>query len=151
MGRAAPSPEHRREDPAGQGPGWDVARARWAIDMRRKQPFAAPFPPSLGRNGIPLSGSPELVAEMLVSVMPDSNAGKVGTLLLLALFGLAIAGRFKLEWIGLGIRHIFRWLRCKTRNRHIWEQCRPGPLEHPTGPDAGTFVCVVCGKVEIRK
>ncbi|MDE2706685.1 MAG: hypothetical protein OXI35_16585 [Gemmatimonadota bacterium] len=93
----------------------------------------------------------EIMAELLATVMPDSDAGKLGTFLILAFLVLTATGRFKLEWFGIGSRHVFRWLRCKIRNKHYWKQSGIGWMDFETGRQTGTFVCDVFGKVVVRR
>ena len=93
-----------------------------------------------------------IVAEVLISAMPDSDAGKVWTTLIVGFVVLVVTGRFKLEWIGQAGRHIFRWLRCKIRDKHYWQQAGIiGWVNWETGRQTGTFVCRICGKVEVRR
>lgn len=93
-----------------------------------------------------------VAAEVLVSAMPDSDTGKIWTYLILAFFGLTLAGRFKLEWVGQAGRHVCRWLRCKIRDKHYWRQAGLiGWVNWETGHQTGTFVCRICGKVEVRR
>ena len=89
----------------------------------------------------------KLAAEILSAVLPDSDLGKVVVLLLILLFLLIALGRLRLEWIGKGIRHIFRWLRCKTRDKHLYQiDGIIGWLDPRTGITRGRFVCTICGK-----
>ena len=96
-----------------------------------------------------------IVAVLLVTVMPDSTAGRIAALLLLVFFRLIDTGRFKLEWIGTcivwigtGSRHAFRWLRCKIRDKHYWE----APLYFSTSAPAPRYrTCCLCRKREPRE
>ena len=89
------------------------------------------------------------VVEILSAVLPDSDVGKVLVLLIIVFLVLVITGRLKLEWIGVGIRQIFRWLRCKVRNKHRYFQDGIGWMDINTGRRTGTFRCDVCGKVRV--
>ena len=65
---------------------------------------------------------------------------------------LTLASRFKLEWIGTGSRHIYRWLQCKIRDKHYWQQVgNIGWVDYETGRRTGAFVCCICGKEEFRR
>ena len=65
---------------------------------------------------------------------------------------LILAGLSKLEWLGTGSRHIYRWLRCKIRDKHYWQQVgTSGGMDYETGRRLGTFVCRICGKWEFRR
>ena len=89
----------------------------------------------------------KIVAELLTTVTPDSDAGKVGIVLILTFLVLTLAGRFKLEWIGKIIRHVCLWIRCKTRDKHLWKQSGIiGHVDHNTGHFIGSVVCRICGK-----
>lgn len=89
----------------------------------------------------------EFMAELLATVMPDSDAGKLGTFLILAFLVLTVTGRFKLEWIGIGSRHVCLWIRCKTRDKHRWKQSGIiGHVDRNTGHFVGSVVCRICGK-----
>ena len=89
-----------------------------------------------------------IAIEILKAVLPDSDFGKLLALLLCGLFALILFGRVKLEWLGHGIRHIFRWLRCKLRDKHLYHQAGLiSWLDPDTGRQRGRFVCRVCGKV----
>lgn len=89
------------------------------------------------------------VADVLAAIFPDSNFGKLVALLILVFLVLVVTGRFKLEWLGTGIRHIYRWLRCKIRDKHHYRQHGFGRLDWDTGDEHATFVCYVCGKVRV--
>ena len=87
------------------------------------------------------------VVEILLTLLPDSDVGKLLVLLIIVFLVLVLTGRFKLEWIGVGVRHVFRWMRCKLRNKHRYFQDGIGWINFETGRHTGTFVCDVCGKV----
>ncbi len=88
------------------------------------------------------------MAELLVAVMRDGNVGVEWIVLSVALYGLILAGRFKLEWFGTLGQHVFRWLRCKIFNKHLWE----APLYFSTSaPAPRCRTCRICGKVEFRQ
>ena len=93
----------------------------------------------------------KIAVDILAAVLPDSDAGKVGIFLILAFVVLVFKGRYMLEWIGTGVRHICRWLRCKVRNKHHWLREGIGWVNVRTGRETGTFVCGVCGKVWVRR
>ena len=93
----------------------------------------------------------KIASEILSAVLPDSDVGKLVALLLVLMFLLILFGRFRLEWIGVSILHIFRWLRCKVRNKHRYVQEGIGWIDFNTGYRRGTFVCAVCGKVWVQK
>ena len=89
------------------------------------------------------------MAEILAELLPDNNWGKIGIFLIFAFVLLVITRRFHLEWIGIFVRHIFRWLRCKIRNKHHWRQASLfGSVNIETGRYRGDVVCRVCGKTE---
>ena len=92
----------------------------------------------------------KLAVELLAAVMPDSDAGKLGTFLILAFLVLTATGRFKLEWIGTGSRHVFRWLRCKVRDKHHW-QPQYGVHVSINGEPKRPTVCLICGKRGTRE
>ena len=85
--------------------------------------------------------------DILGEALPDTDIGKLTALLIVAFFALIVTGRFKLEWIGMLVRHIGRWLQCKFRDRHRYYQEGLGWLDFDTGHRSGKFVCRVCGKV----
>ena len=58
---------------------------------------------------------------------------------------------FKLEWIGLFIRYIYRWLQCKVRGKHRYFLRGLVTFYPITGHRTGTFVCDVCHKVRVVK
>lgn len=89
--------------------------------------------------------------DILGEVLPDTDIGKLAGLLIVAFFALIVTGRFKLEWIGIFLRHVGRWLRCKLRDRHRYYQEGIGWLDFNTGHRSGTFVCRVCGKVMVKR
>ena len=88
---------------------------------------------------------------ILGAVLPNSDAGKLIALLIVAGFLLVMTGRFKLEWISHGTRHIYRWLRCKIRNRHHYHLDGIGWMDLNTGRSHGTYVCGVCNKVQVER
>ena len=90
-------------------------------------------------------------ADILIAILPDSDFGRLIALLILAFIVLAVMGRFKLEWLGTGIRHICRWLRCKVRNKHRYFQKGIVWIDGNTGHKRGTYVCRVCGKVKVER
>ena len=73
--------------------------------------------------------------------------------------GSPLTDRFQLERVGTGSRwigahcwHIYRWLRCKIRDKHCWKQTgNIGWVDYETGRRTGTFVCRICGKKECRR
>ena len=95
------------------------------------------------------------MTELLITVMRDHNVGAVWLVLFLivlwgiyGIYRLMLAGRIKIEWFGTGCRHIFRWLRCKIRDKHYWE----APLYFSTSaPSPRCRTCRICGKVEVRR
>lgn len=91
----------------------------------------------------------KIVLEILSEILPDSDTGKLVGLLLFSIFVLILFGRIKLEWMAYGLRHIFRWLRCKIRGKHRYFLDGIGHTDFRTGRTSGTFVCAVCGRVEI--
>lgn len=93
----------------------------------------------------------KMVTEILSTVLPDSDLGKVVTLLMVLLFFLILSGRLRLEWIGSGVRHIYRWFRCKVRDKHLYHLNGIGWVDINTGRQRGTFVCNICGKVTVQR
>ena len=91
------------------------------------------------------------VIEILGAVLPNSDAGKLIALLIVAGFLLVLAGRLKLKWISLGTRHIYRWLRCKIRDKHYYYLDGVGWTDLNTGRSRGTYVCAVCSKVRVER
>ena len=87
------------------------------------------------------------IIEVMAFLMPDSALGKIVGALLVLFAVFVVTGKFKLEWIGYGARHIFRWLRCKIRDNHCWRLATTGAIDLNTGRVRGTFVCSICGKV----
>ena len=81
--------------------------------------------------------------EVLATAFPNSDLGKLLALAILAIFFLILFGRIRLEWIGLGIRQIFRWLRCKVRNKHHYQVT--GMISSYV-PSYSRGVCRICGK-----
>ncbi len=93
----------------------------------------------------------KIALEILSEILPDSDIGKLGGLLLFSIFVLILFGRIKLEWMAYWLRHIFRWLRCKIRGKHLYFLDGTGRTDLWTGLTSGTFVCAVCGRVEIAR
>ena len=89
------------------------------------------------------------IIEAMDAVLPDNLLGIIVGALFLSFTALVITGKFKLEWIAYAARHIFRWLRCKIRDKHYWQQEGIGWMDLRTGARSGTFVCSVCRKVLI--
>ena len=89
----------------------------------------------------------KIAADILATVLPDSDVGKVIFLLIIVFLVLVVTGRFPLKWIGVSIRHICRWLRCKIRDKHRYFQDGIGWIDFNSGRHTGTFRCDVCGKV----
>ena len=90
-----------------------------------------------------------MAGEILSTVLPKSDVGKILWLLIIGGFALVLAGRFKLKWIGSGVKHIFRWLRCKTRNKHVLEFYGLGRYDLNTGLPSGAARCSICGKFAV--
>lgn len=88
--------------------------------------------------------------DILNALLPDSGWGKLAALAIVGFFLLVAFGRFKLEWIGRGIRHIARWIRCKTRGKHRYFQAGVGFMDLDTGNIRGRYVCRICGDVWIN-
>ena len=88
----------------------------------------------------------EFLAETLAAILPDSYFGKIIFLVIVGLFILTLAGRFKLEWIGKGLRYL--WCRAMWcwRDRHVWEFVSRGEIHLDTNREYGTYVCRNCGK-----
>ena len=59
-----------------------------------------------------------MAGEILSAVLPASDVGKLLWLVIVGWFSLVLTGRFRLEWIGRGTRHVYRWLRCKIADKH---------------------------------
>ena len=87
----------------------------------------------------------KLATDILSTLMPESDWATVLILFGLLFFILILVGRFKLEWIGHGIRHILRWLRCKCRDKHLFIPDDLTWLDINTGRRRGVFRCSVCG------
>ena len=89
-----------------------------------------------------------MAGEILSTVLPKSDVGKILWLLIIGGFALVLAGRFKLEWICSGVKHIFRWLRCKVRDKHHFDHTvkRTNVLDF-FGPYVRRSECRICGKV----
>ena len=81
--------------------------------------------------------------EVLATALPDSDLGKLLALVIVAIFFLILFGRIRLEWIGLGIRQIFRWSRCKVRNKHHYHVTG---MINPDGTGSSRGLCRICGK-----
>ena len=88
----------------------------------------------------------KIAVEILSAVLPDSDVGKIVVLTLILVFLLFLFGRLKPEWLGTSIRHIFRWLRCKVRNKHRYFLDGIGLISLNAGIPRGWYVCDVCGK-----
>ena len=93
----------------------------------------------------------KIAVEILSAVLPDSDIGKVAVLTLVLVFLLFLFGRLKPEWIGRVVRHIFRWLRCKVRNKHRYFLDGIGHMDIQTGRISGTYVCEICGRVSVQQ
>ena len=87
--------------------------------------------------------------DILTTVLPDSDAGKLLALLIVAWFLLIVTGRFKLKWIGIVVKHIYRWLRCKISDKHYYQLDGIGWTDITAGRSHGTYVCAVCSKVQV--
>ena len=91
------------------------------------------------------------VTDLLGAVLPAGYLGWVLTLLALVFLVLVATGQFKLKWIGSGVRHAYRWLRCKTRDKHYYYLDGIGSTNLSTGRSRGTYVCAVCSKVQVLR
>ncbi len=98
-----------------------------------------------------MDGIAQSAIEILNAILPDSIWGKLAALTIVGFFGLVALGRFKLEWIGRGIRHIARWIRCKMRDKHRYFQSGVGFMDMNTGNIRGRYVCDICGDVLINR
>lgn len=95
-------------------------------------------------------GFAQSALDILEQVLPDSDWGKIAALAIVVFFVLVALDRFKLEWIGKGILHIARWIRCKTRDKHLYHQSGVGFMDWDTGNIRGTYVCNICGDVWVN-
>ena len=89
-----------------------------------------------------------MAGEILFAVFPQSDWGKLLGLAILGFFILVITGKFPPEWIGHGTRHVYRWLRCKVRDKHHFDHTvkRTNVLDL-FGPYVRRSECRICGKV----
>ena len=88
-----------------------------------------------------------MAGEILSAVLPASDVGKLLWLVIVGWFSLVLTGRFRLEWIGRGSRHIYRWLRCKIARRHYYIMMNQGrPVMFEDGVSGILRECRICGK-----
>lgn len=95
-----------------------------------------------------MDDSIKLITTELIKLFPENDLGKLAVFALIALLILTVTGRFKLEWIGEGTRHIYRWLRCKASDRHHFNVTNPTTAFY--GLDHKRLRCKICGKTEVR-
>ena len=88
-----------------------------------------------------------MAGEILFAVFPKSDWGKLLGLAIVGFFILVVTGKFPLEWIGRGTRHIYRWLRCKIADRHYYIAINGGvPVMLEDGVVGRLSECRICGK-----
>ena len=85
----------------------------------------------------------DAILEILFAILPDSNVWKFLTIVVV-LFTLT---KYPWEWIGRGIRYLFRWVPCKVFNSHCFEM-KTGSTNAWGQFMAGTVQCVVCGRIQ---
>lgn len=95
-----------------------------------------------------MDDSIKLITTELIKLFPENDLGKLAVFALIALLILTATGRFKLEWIGKGAQHIYRWLRCKVSDRHYFKAINP--FAALNGLDHQRLRCKICGKTEVR-
>ena len=83
------------------------------------------------------------IAKLMKELSPAGIVGTIIVLVVLLVYPLILSGRFRLEWICLGTRHVYRWLRCKTLDRHHY-RLTSGLIQESGG--GGHFYCPICGK-----
>ena len=59
-----------------------------------------------------------VASEILFAILPDSDIGKILGLLIIVWLVFVVTGKFRLEWLAFGSRHVYRWLRCKIADKH---------------------------------
>ena len=91
----------------------------------------------------------EFAIEVLTAIFPSGDVGKVLTLTVICLFMLIIFGRLKLEWVAAATVHIYRWLRCKIRDRHHWVMRGQNIEEFHSGIVGQIQYCEICGKTRV--
>ena len=84
----------------------------------------------------------ELVVEILSEVLPDSDWLKVAALAV----GVVIV-KCQLEWIGWGVRYVFRWVRCYVLKTHHYVLSTNKSEMHDQLM-TGTRQCSVCLNTE---
>ena len=89
-----------------------------------------------------------MAGEILFAVLPQSDVGKILGLLIIGWVALVATGRFKLEWIGLFVRQVFRWCRCKIRDKHDYSSMT---LLDERGHGRRWGTCRICGKEYERR
>lgn len=94
-----------------------------------------------------MDDSIKIITTGLIELFPENDAGKVVVFLLIALLILTTTGRLKLEWIGKGAQHIYRWVRCKVSDRHYFKVLNPSAVFY--GLERKHLRCKICGK-EVR-
>ena len=95
----------------------------------------------------------ETIIELLYAIFPDSDAGKITVVAILACLILILKDKFPIERIFKVVRHCYRWgWNCKIQDSHRWE---PAGLtvrvDIQTGLQGGIFRCVVCNKYKHRE
>ena len=91
-----------------------------------------------------------MAGEILFAVLPQSDWGKLLGLVIVGFFILVVTGKFPLEWIGRGTRHIYRWLRCKIMDRHYYIMTNQGrPVVFEDGSSGILRECRICGKDDL--
>ena len=86
--------------------------------------------------------------EILSTVLPASDLGKLLWLGIVGWFILVVTGRFRLEWLGILARYAFCAARCKIRKRHTFKVTYDETQLHRI-PYA-RYECRICGHSRIR-
>ena len=89
----------------------------------------------------------ESFGEVLLTLLPASDYGKVIWLIVFCIFALILTGRLKLEWIGKSVRYMWsRFIRCPL-GHHSWRISGIGFVDlHTGGGIEGVHKCKYCGK-----
>ena len=90
-----------------------------------------------------------MVSDVFSTILPGSDWAKLLALMVIIWCVFVITGKFKLEWIGfavwqigLAVRHVTRWTRCKTRDKHHYVNTGPDLMM----PSWDILVCRICSK-----
>ena len=85
----------------------------------------------------------EAISELLSAILPESDLWKL-TAIIVVVFTVT---KYPWEWLGRGIRYLFRWIQCKVFDSHYFEMKTAS--RNAWGQFmGGTGQCTVCGHLQ---